>query len=100
MVDAPIVAGLWLWAWDDPSRAFRITSILASAVGWGLVAIAARGPFAVFDGRRATGVVADRWPMRSEADAVPGIDREPADRRVLRRHDHVPGKRDVADVVR
>jgi choline kinase/uncharacterized membrane protein YbhN (UPF0104 family) len=54
MVDAAIVAGLWLWAWDDPSRAFRITSILASAVGWGLVAIAARGPFSVFEVPRAT----------------------------------------------
>ncbi len=34
MVDAAIVAGLWLWVWDDPSREFRALIIAASAVGW------------------------------------------------------------------
>jgi len=49
MVDAAIVAGLWLWAWDDPSRAFRITGILCSAVSWGMLAMAVRGPISVFE---------------------------------------------------
>jgi CDP-L-myo-inositol myo-inositolphosphotransferase len=34
MVDAAIVAGLWLWVWDDPSRGFRVLIIAVSAVGW------------------------------------------------------------------
>ena len=34
MVDAAIVAGLWLWVWDDPSRKFRVMIIAMSAVGW------------------------------------------------------------------
>jgi choline kinase len=34
MVDAAIVAGLWLWVWDDPSRKFRVLIIAMSAVGW------------------------------------------------------------------
>jgi choline kinase/uncharacterized membrane protein YbhN (UPF0104 family) len=49
MVDAAVVAGLWLWAWDDPSRAFRITCIVCSAVTWGVLAMAVRGPISVFE---------------------------------------------------
>jgi choline kinase/uncharacterized membrane protein YbhN (UPF0104 family)/phosphatidylglycerophosphate synthase len=48
-VDAAVIAGLLLWAWDDPSRAFRITAILASGVGWAIVATALRRPLAMFE---------------------------------------------------
>jgi choline kinase/phosphatidylglycerophosphate synthase len=37
MVDAAIVAGLWLWVWDDPSRTFRVLIIAMSAVGWAAI---------------------------------------------------------------
>src|SRR5439155_19604589 len=35
MVDAALIAGLWLWFWDDPGRTFRVVIILASMAGWG-----------------------------------------------------------------
>jgi CDP-L-myo-inositol myo-inositolphosphotransferase len=44
MVDAAMVAGLWLWFWDDPSRLFRVEIILASMIGWGAIAIALTDP--------------------------------------------------------
>src|SRR5206468_10917668 len=40
MVDAALVAGLWLWFWDDPGRTFRVVIILAAMAGWGAIAIA------------------------------------------------------------
>jgi uncharacterized membrane protein YbhN (UPF0104 family) len=49
MVDAAVVAGLLLWAWDDPSRAFRIEAILAAGIGWAVIATALRRPFALFE---------------------------------------------------
>ena len=33
-VDAAIVAGLWLWSWDDPSRTFRIEMIAVAMIAW------------------------------------------------------------------
>jgi len=48
MVDAAIVAALWLWAWDDPSRAFRIGVMTVSAIGWGLLAMALKRPVSIF----------------------------------------------------
>jgi choline kinase/uncharacterized membrane protein YbhN (UPF0104 family) len=48
-VDAAVIAGLLLWAWDDPSRAFRITTILAAGVGWVIVSTSLRRPFAMFE---------------------------------------------------
>jgi choline kinase/uncharacterized membrane protein YbhN (UPF0104 family) len=49
MVDAAIVAGLWLWRLDDPSRGFRFASIVTCALVWGIVALALRRPVAIFD---------------------------------------------------
>jgi choline kinase len=45
MVDAAMVAGLWLWFWDDPSRTFRVVIILASMIGWGAIYLAIKEPF-------------------------------------------------------
>ncbi len=42
MVDAAIVAGLFLWAWDDPSRQFRALIIAMSAVGWAAIHLAGK----------------------------------------------------------
>src|SRR5256885_16596021 len=44
LVDADLIAGLWLWFWDDPSRMFRIGIILASMVGWGAIYFAIKEP--------------------------------------------------------
>jgi CDP-L-myo-inositol myo-inositolphosphotransferase len=44
MVDAAMVAGLWLWFWDDPSRPFRLEIILMAMIGWGGLALAAKRP--------------------------------------------------------
>jgi choline kinase/uncharacterized membrane protein YbhN (UPF0104 family) len=49
MVDAAIVAGLWLWTFDHPTATFRLVVIAVSAVGWAVVATAARGPISIFD---------------------------------------------------
>ena len=49
MVDAAIVAGLWLWRLDEPSRGFRFATIVTTAVVWGIVALALRRPVAIFD---------------------------------------------------
>jgi 1L-myo-inositol 1-phosphate cytidylyltransferase / CDP-L-myo-inositol myo-inositolphosphotransferase len=38
MIDAAVIAGVGLWLWVDPSRTFRASIILASAVGWGIIA--------------------------------------------------------------
>jgi uncharacterized protein (TIRG00374 family) len=48
-VDAAVIAGLLLWAWDDPSRAFRITAILATGAGWVIVVTLLRRPFVMFE---------------------------------------------------
>jgi uncharacterized protein (TIRG00374 family) len=48
-VDAAVIAGLLLWAWDDPSRAFRITAILGAGVCWAVVATSLRRPLAMFE---------------------------------------------------
>ena len=47
MVDAAIIAGLWLWSWDDPSRTFRIEIILAAMIGWAILSQILYGPFDV-----------------------------------------------------
>jgi 1L-myo-inositol 1-phosphate cytidylyltransferase / CDP-L-myo-inositol myo-inositolphosphotransferase len=44
MVDAALVAGLWLWFWDDPGRTFRVMIILMAMVGWGAIALAIKDP--------------------------------------------------------
>src|SRR5437763_2862421 len=44
MVDAALVAGLWLWFWDDPGRTFRVVIILMSMVGWGALMLAIKDP--------------------------------------------------------
>ena len=45
--DAAIIAGLWLWSWDDPSRTFRIEIILAAMIGWAILSQILYGPFDV-----------------------------------------------------
>ncbi|MDP9343258.1 MAG: NTP transferase domain-containing protein [Actinomycetota bacterium] len=42
MVDAAIVAGLWLWVWNDPSRKFRVLIIAMSSVGWAGIHLAGK----------------------------------------------------------
>jgi 1L-myo-inositol 1-phosphate cytidylyltransferase / CDP-L-myo-inositol myo-inositolphosphotransferase len=49
MVDAVIVAGVALWLWDDPTRAFRTVVIAVTAVAWPLIHLAVRKPFQVFE---------------------------------------------------
>jgi choline kinase/phosphatidylglycerophosphate synthase len=44
MVDAALVAGLWLWFWDNPGRTFRVVIILASMIGWGAIWTAVQRP--------------------------------------------------------
>ena len=47
MVDAAIVAGLWLWSWDDPSRTFRVEIMAASMIGWLILSQILYEPFDV-----------------------------------------------------
>jgi phosphatidylglycerophosphate synthase len=47
MVDAAVIAGLWLWSWDDPSRMFRIEIIAASMIGWAILSQILYEPFDV-----------------------------------------------------
>ena len=49
MVDAVIVAGLALWLWDDPSRGFRTTVLLITAIAWPIIHLLVKKPFQVFE---------------------------------------------------
>jgi CDP-L-myo-inositol myo-inositolphosphotransferase len=55
MVDAVIIAGLGLWLWDDPSRAFRTVVILITAAAWPIIHLVVRKPFKVFEVPPSTG---------------------------------------------
>ena len=55
MVDAVVVAGVFLWLWESPSRPFRTVLILVAAVAWPLVHLAVRKPFQVFEVPPSTG---------------------------------------------
>jgi CDP-L-myo-inositol myo-inositolphosphotransferase len=49
MVDAVVVAGVFLWLWEGPSRPFRTILILVAAAAWPLIHLAVRKPFQVFE---------------------------------------------------
>jgi phosphatidylglycerophosphate synthase len=52
MVDAAVVAGLFLWWWDDPGRTFRVVIILLSVIGWGLLMQAIKESVSVFEAEK------------------------------------------------
>jgi CDP-L-myo-inositol myo-inositolphosphotransferase len=49
MVDAAVVAGLWMWIWDDPGVTFRVVMIVVAAIGWGVVSALLKRPTAQFE---------------------------------------------------